>query len=131
MNQERTMNVSNSSIAHSLPLVRRTLTLALSACAALTLCATANAAKPATNTATSIVVKYRDADVRTDQGAASLYRRIASASRAVCPDLDSRNLNEKAAGWACRKQALNNAAAAVNSPQVSALLKNPRLASTR
>ncbi len=124
------MNVSNSSIAHSL--VRRTRTLALSACAALALCATAEAANPPTrvNSATSVVLKYRDADVRTDQGAASLYRRIANASRTVCPDIDSRSLNDKAAGWSCRRQALNNAVAAVNSPQVSTLLKTPRLAST-
>lgn len=126
------MNVSNSSIAHSLPLVRRTFTVALSTCAAVMLCATANAAKPepSANSATSVVVKYHDLDVRTDQGAATLYRRIATAARRVCPDIDSRSLNDKAAGWACRDHAVNNAVAAVNSPQVSTLLKTPRLAST-
>ena len=128
------MNVSNSSTAGHLPLVRRTIALTVSACAALVLCATANAARPSdssTETVSSVVVKFRDLDVRTDGGAATLYRRLAAAARRVCPDTAGRTLADKAATWSCRNHVMNTAVEAVNSPQVATLLKNPRLAATR
>lgn len=129
------MNVatSNSPIAKRLLLARRTATLTLSACAAVVLCATANAAtaiKP-TTAAPSLVVKFRDLDVRTDHGAEVLYQRIKTAARRVCPDVTSGSLAERTAGWSCRRTAINRAVESVNSPQVATLLKDPRLASTR
>ncbi len=81
--------------------------------------------------APSIVVRYSDLDVATPNGAAKLYRRIATAAHKVCPDADSSRLEDKMATWSCRRQAVNRAVESVNSPEVAGLLKHPRVASTR
>ncbi len=78
----------------------------------------------------SVVVGYRDLNLETPSGAAALYRRIKLAARAVCPDTDSRKLDDKTAVWSCRRQAVERAVDSINNRQVATLLKNPRLAST-
>ena len=108
----------------------RPATLVLSACVVAVLGTNlANAAVPPS--APSIVVRYSDLDVATPNGAAKLYRRIASAAQKVCPDADSSRLEDKMATWSCRRQAVNRAVESVNSPEVAGLLKHPRVASTR
>lgn len=117
------MSVSNISL-------RRRLTATLF-CAATVLGTAAGVAKaddaPAVR---SVVVKYRDLDLRTQSGAVTLYRRIELAAHKVCPDADSRKLEDKTATWSCRRQAVERAAESIDNPQVATLLKNPRLAST-
>jgi UrcA family protein len=121
-----TFNGSTTSLHH-----RLTATL-LSACAVTVLCATASVAKAADTPSTaSVVVRFHDLDLRSESGARTLYRRIASAVRQVCPETDSRRLGDKAAAWSCQRQALDQAVASINNPQVAMLLKNPRLASAR
>lgn len=105
-----------------------TASLLLSACAVLGAGA-AHAADPPS--AASIVVRYSDLDVATPKGAAKLYRRISSAAQRVCPETDSRRLEDKMATWSCRRQAVNRAVESVNSPEVAGLLKHPRVASAR
>lgn len=89
----------------------------------------ATAASPPS--APSVVVRYSDLDVASPNGAAKLYRRIASAAQKVCPDPESSRLEDKMATWSCRRQAVNRAVESVNSPEVAGLLKHPRVASTR
>jgi UrcA family protein len=110
---------------------RRRLTAAL-LCVATVLGAATGIAKAdgGAPAARSVVVRYRDLDLGTQSGAATLYRRIQLAAHKVCPDTDSRKLNDKAAVWSCRRQAVERAVESINSPQVATLLKNPRLAST-
>ncbi len=81
--------------------------------------------------APSIVVRYNDLDIATPNGAAELYRRIASAAQKLCPDAVTSRLEDKMATWSCRRQAVNRAIESVNSPEVAGLLKHPRVASTR
>jgi UrcA family protein len=118
--------ISNSLTTSS---ARRLTAALLSACAVAVLAATASVAKAADVTAPSrIVVKYRDLDLRTERGTLALYHRIESAAHKVCPDTDSRLLEQKAAVWSCRRQAMDRAVESVSSPQLASLLKSPRLA---
>jgi UrcA family protein len=120
------VTISDSSRAR-----RITVTL-LAACAVTALSAAANLAKAADAPATaSVVVRYADLDVATPNGAAKLYRRIASAAHQVCPQADSSRLEDKMAAWSCRRQAVNRAVEQVNSPQVASLMKHTRLAAAR
>jgi UrcA family protein len=103
----------------------------LSALAATVMCATGGVAKADDAPApASVTVGFQDLDVRTESGAQTLYRRIESAARRVCPDAeDSRRLDEKAASWSCRHQALTQAMDKVNTTRVATATKNPRMAS--
>lgn len=110
---------------------RLTVTL-LSTFAVTALSAAANLATAADAPATaSVVVKYADLDVATPKGAARLYRRISVAAHEVCPDSDSRRLEDKMATWSCRRQAVTRAVESVNSPAVAGLVKHARLAAAR
>jgi UrcA family protein len=113
--------------------LQRRLTASLfSTCAAAVLCAGAGIAKAGDAPAPrSVVVKFHDLDLQTEGGAQALYRRIESAAHRVCPDPDQASLDQKAAAWSCRQQALNHAVEAVNSPHVASLAKHPRMASNR
>ena len=119
----------NVAISNNPTTSRRLAAALLSACAVAVLAATAGVARAADVSATSrIVVKYRDLDLRTDRGAMTLYHRIDVAAHKVCPDSDSRRLEDKAAAWSCRRQAMDRAVESISSPQLATLLKNPRLA---
>lgn len=62
----------------------------------------APAAFAADNTsATSVVVKYGDLDLHSEEGRKKLERRIVRAARLVCPNNYSRSAQTSAAGRAC------------------------------
>jgi UrcA family protein len=105
-----------------------TATLLLSACVASALAANFASAADATSTA-SVVVRYSDLNAATPSGAAKLYRRISSAAHKVCPDAKTPSLADKMATWSCRREAVNRAVEAVNSPEVASVSKHPQLAS--
>lgn len=110
----------------------RRLTVTLLSVGAVTALSSATyVATAADAPAASVVVRYADLDVATPNGAAKLYRRIATAAHQVCPDADSRRLEDKMAAWSCRRQAVNRAVQSVNSPEVAGLMKHARMAAAR
>jgi UrcA family protein len=85
----------------------------------------------ADETVRSVKVSYADLDLNTQAGAATLYGRIRAAAKQVCgPD-------EWAYGHStfkrCFNQALGNAVAKVNNPQLTALHqgKSPAMTASR
>jgi UrcA family protein len=69
----------------------------------------------------SVVVRFTDVDLATDQGVRSLYTRIARAAHAVCPDAPIRDLNAAAQSRACQQQAIARAVREVNTPLLAAI----------
>jgi UrcA family protein len=111
---------------------RRLTVSLLSVCAVTAGSAAASLAEAADAPANaSVVVRYADLDVATPNGAAKLYRRIATAAHRVCPDADSRRLEDKMAAWSCRRQAMSRAIDSVDSPALATLVKHARLAAAR
>lgn len=66
-------------------------------------------------------VHYQDLDLSTENGAATLYRRIAIAAKQVCPSTDTRLLHDKKIAEKCIDSAIERAVADVNSPQLARL----------
>jgi UrcA family protein len=99
------------------------LRAAVAAIAGLIVISAANAAGAETPPADvpSVVVRFNDLDILTEQGASSLYRRIAVAARHVCPDADIRDLKGRAQSQSCREQAVARAVWAVSSPRLAAM----------
>src|ERR1700692_2165654 len=75
-------------------------------------------AAPTTADIPSIVVSYSALDLATDEGARSLYSRIAAAGRAVCPDANFRNLSAYARAKTCQSEAVARAVRDVRSPRL-------------
>jgi UrcA family protein len=96
------------------------LLTALAACLLGGALSAAHAASPADGVPT-MVVSYGDLNLSTDDGARTLYRRIAAAARQVCPLEDPRDLVGTAHSNACRTQAVARAVRDINSPRVAAL----------
>jgi UrcA family protein len=69
----------------------------------------------------SVVVRFADLDLATDQGVRSLYARIARAAHAVCPDARIRDLNAASQSRACQQQAIARAVREVNTPLLAAV----------
>jgi UrcA family protein len=69
----------------------------------------------------TMVVKYGDLDLSTQDGTRALYKRIAFAAAQVCPAVDSRDLARNAHAQVCRDAAIARAVRDVNSPQLAAL----------
>jgi UrcA family protein len=92
----------------------------LAALAACLIAGTAHAASP--DAAPSVAVRYGDLNLATEQGANTLYARVAAAARQVCAadGLDIRNLQAYAAARSCETQAIANAVHAVQAPKVVA-----------
>ena len=101
----------------------RGLRAALTAIAGCMVAAGAGSAGAATlpSDAPSVVVRYADLDITTQQGANALYRRIAAAAQRVCPDADIRDLDLSSQIRACQKQAIARAVQAISSPLLAAL----------
>jgi UrcA family protein len=97
----------------------RTAALALTAAFTAFAAGTATAAPPAAD-APSATVRYDDLNLATEQGAHTLYRRIATVAKQVCPDGDIRDLSRLAHAQACQKEAIERAVRAVNSPHLAA-----------
>jgi UrcA family protein len=80
----------------------------------------AAAASPATDVP-SVVVRYADLDLATDQGVRTLYTRIARAALKVCPDAPISDLNAVAQARTCQRQAIARAVRDVNRPMLAAV----------
>ncbi|MGH8140603.1 MAG: UrcA family protein [Steroidobacteraceae bacterium] len=76
-------------------------------------------ATPQFNAAPSVKVRYDDLNMATENGTATLYRRIVSAARQVCPDQYSRNLKDASDSRKCQATAIARAVQDVNSPQLA------------
>jgi len=69
----------------------------------------------------SIVVKYSEQSLATDEGAYALYRRITSAAEKVCPDLWDKNLSRRARAKECRDEAVARAIRQIDNSRLAAL----------
>ena len=85
-------------------------TLALLGWSATTLAAPSRVGEVATK-----VVRFKDLDLSTAEGAQTLYERIAFAARSVCRDVSATNLRE------CRARAVDDAVRAVGRPLLSSV----------
>lgn len=68
----------------------------------------------------SIVVKYSDQSLATDDGALALYRRLTSAAKRVCPDA-SKDLSRLAIAQQCRNEAVARAIRQIDNSRLAAL----------
>jgi UrcA family protein len=66
-------------------------------------------------------VRYSDLDLTSQDGAATLYRRIVNAARRVCPDAGARDPDLARRIRECREQAVDRAVGAVGSPRLAAI----------
>lgn len=66
-------------------------------------------------------VRYDDLDLSTDAGARTLYQRIVTAARRVCPDDQSRSPKLARAVRQCRAAAIDEAVSEIGSPQLAAV----------
>ena len=88
-------------------------TLALLGWSATTLGAPSRVGEVATK-----VVRFKDLDLSTAEGAQALYERIATAARIVCRDADSSAVRE------CRARAIDDAVRAVGRPLLSSVQRS-------
>ncbi len=91
--------------------------LALTACVGVL--STASAATPDADVPMA-TVRYGDLNLSTDAGAKTLYARISTAARQVCPSVESRDLSHLSAAHACQRAAIDRAVHSVNSPHLAA-----------
>jgi len=92
---------------------------ALTACMAIGLAEVAHSATP--DASPSVKVAYGDLDLASEQGAQTLYTRVAAAAHQVCaPDgINIRDLQALAVARACEKQAIANAVRDLQSTRVA------------
>jgi UrcA family protein len=69
----------------------------------------------------SVVVKYSEQSLATDDGVYTLYRRITAAAKRVCPDPGTHNWNLKAAVDQCRNDAIARAIRQIDNSRLAAL----------
>jgi UrcA family protein len=69
----------------------------------------------------SVAVQYSASDLSSDEGARNLYRRIATAAQAVCPNADPRDLDAFAVSKSCQSEAIARAIHDVRSPRLAAV----------
>jgi len=67
----------------------------------------------------SVSVRYDDLNLSTTDGVNSLYRRISSAAREVCPGVYSRELSLRAAARRCEADAVARAVSDVNNTHLA------------
>jgi UrcA family protein len=80
----------------------------------------ASAASPDDNVPT-VVVKYSEQSLATDAGVYTLYRRITSAAKQVCPDASIRNFSVQRQVEQCRDQAIARAIQKIDNSRLAAL----------
>jgi UrcA family protein len=68
----------------------------------------------------SKAVRYDDLNLSTESGTHTLYERIASAAKQVCPATDGHNLSAIAAAHDCERAAIDRAVQQVNNPRLAA-----------
>ena len=71
--------------------------------------------------APSVVVKYSEQSLATDEGVYDLYHRITAAARQVCPDPWTRDWSLKAQAERCRKEAVARAIRQIDNSRLAAL----------
>ena len=69
----------------------------------------------------SVVVKYSEQSLATDEGVSALYSRITSAARRVCPDAPIGNLGLRAQVEHCRNEAIARAVGKIDNSRLAAL----------
>ena len=69
--------------------------------------------------APTVAVRYGDLDLSSEVGAQTLYHRIASAARDVCPDAYSRDLGVVAESQRCQANAVDQAVRQLNNPKLA------------
>jgi UrcA family protein len=78
-------------------------------------------AEPADDSVPSVVVRYQDLSLATDDGVKTLYRRIARAATQVCPEETRANLSVHTVIEACRQQAIARAVQQIHNSRLAAL----------
>jgi UrcA family protein len=101
----------------------RALAACLVALAGCVFVATADAAGVVTANSgvPSVVVRYNDLNLASDQGAQALYRRLSGAARRVCPVENARDLGEFSRSRGCQTEAIARAVQEINNPRLAAL----------
>jgi UrcA family protein len=69
----------------------------------------------------SVVVKYSEQSLATDDGVYALYRRITAAANRVCPDAGTRDLGLKAKIEQCRNESIARAIRQIDNSRLAAL----------
>ena len=69
----------------------------------------------------SVVVKYNEQSLATDEGVYALYRRITTAARRVCPDAGTRDWGLRAQVEQCRNEAIARAIRQIDNSRLAAL----------
>jgi len=69
----------------------------------------------------SVVVKYSERSLATDDGVYTLYRRITSAAKRVCPDASTKDLSRLTQVEQCRDQAVARAIRQIDNSRLAAL----------
>jgi UrcA family protein len=69
----------------------------------------------------SVVVKYSEQSLATDEGVYTLYRRIKDAAKQVCPAEETRDLNRQSHIKECRNQAVARAIRQIANSRLAAL----------
>jgi UrcA family protein len=80
----------------------------------------AGAASPDSDVPT-VVVKYSEQSLATDEGVYALYRRITAAAKQVCPEASNRELSRMRVVEQCRDQAIVRAIRKVDNSRLAAL----------
>jgi UrcA family protein len=71
--------------------------------------------------APSVVVKYSEQSLATDEGVYALYRQIKNAAKQVCPADDTRDLSRQSLIKECRNQAVARAIRQIDNSRLAAL----------
>jgi UrcA family protein len=69
----------------------------------------------------SVVVKYSEQSLATDDGVYALYRRITAAAKQVCPDEGTRDWGLKAQVERCRNESIARAIRQIDNSRLAAL----------
>src|SRR5258707_290637 len=69
----------------------------------------------------SVVVKYSEQSLATDEGVYALYRRITNAAKQVCPAEETRDLKRQSLIKECRNQAVARAIRQIDNSRLAAL----------
>ncbi|MGA2191309.1 MAG: UrcA family protein [Steroidobacteraceae bacterium] len=72
--------------------------------------------------APSLVVKYDAQSLATENGARTLYRRLAAAARQVCPEESGRDLSRLAAARQCQEESIARAVRQIHNPRLVKIL---------
>jgi UrcA family protein len=81
------------------------------------------AQEPSNANAPSVTIRYSDLNLAKPGAVQVLYRRVESAAKEVCNHGESRELSRMAAAERCIDQAMGEAIAKIDVPQLNALYR--------